>query len=85
MTLQRSTEHFGVGQSGYTAGRTRPDPSLDLEIQTRHTRFPHGDDALFDHELETEERWVGRGGETTDDDDDATESSLAGSSAPSAE
>ena len=60
--LQRSTESFGVGQSGYTAGRTR-DPALELEIQTRYVAYREGDeDEILSTELETDDRWTGRGG-----------------------
>jgi hypothetical protein len=51
------TDRYGVGQSGYAAGRTAPDPSLPFEAQNQSYAGayadPEGDD----------ERFTGRGGE----------------------
>jgi hypothetical protein len=64
MSLRRSTEYGGLGQSGYTAGRQLPDPALELELQARYTAFPHQLDAeqALGGELDTDDRWTGRGG-----------------------
>jgi osmotically-inducible protein OsmY len=54
---RRDTERYGVGQSGYTAGRPSQDPAMQFEArnQTYAGRYgdPDGDD----------ERFTGRGGE----------------------
>ncbi|HVK85087.1 MAG TPA: hypothetical protein VM513_13315 [Kofleriaceae bacterium] len=57
--LQRSTESYGLGQSGYTAGRAFEDPALNLVA--RNISYPRGTD---DHVLATgdDERWIGAGG-----------------------
>jgi hypothetical protein len=54
--LQKSTEHNGVGQSGFTAGRNESDPLLDSEVQVRAEVGP---DEPFD---EDDDRFYGRGG-----------------------
>ena len=55
---RRSTEHYGLGQSGYTAGRREDDPSLNIEA--RNQSYPRGFD---EHKLDgPDERWIGRGG-----------------------
>ena len=58
--LQRSTESYGLGQSGYTAGRAVEDPALNLAA--RNISYPRGSD---DHVLADgdDERWTGAGGE----------------------
>ncbi len=56
---RRSTEYFGQGQSGYTAGRVENDHSLELEA--RNVSYPPGSDEHPD-ELGTDERFVGLGG-----------------------
>jgi hypothetical protein len=58
----RPTERWGVGQSGYTAGRTR-DPALEREVQTLNVAYRKlaEDEALRD-ELDTDDRFTGRGG-----------------------
>ena len=63
MEPRRPIDRQGVGQSGYTAGRGERDDALDRDIQTRHPNYPRGveDETLLD-ELETDERWVGKGG-----------------------
>lgn len=59
---QRSTERWGVGQSGYTAGRTR-DVALEHEIQTLNVVYRHLDeDEALRSELDTDDRFTGRGG-----------------------
>jgi hypothetical protein len=55
---RRSTEYFGQGQSGYTAGRIEGDHAL--QIEARNAGFPPG---LDEHvpELGLDERFVGLG------------------------
>ena len=57
---QHSTEYFGQGQSGYTAGRLEGDHALELEIEPRNVSYPPGS---VDHadDLGTDERFVGLG------------------------
>jgi hypothetical protein len=57
---QTSIEFGGVGQSGYTAGRSH-DLALDTELQATPSALPRGvsDEYLCD-ELATDERWIGR-------------------------
>jgi hypothetical protein len=58
-----STDYCGVGQSGYTAGRRAPDPSLARQLQSRNANYPgKADDEVLRDELETDERFIGRGG-----------------------
>jgi len=58
------TERYGVGQSGYTAGRRLPDPALDSEVLARTpiARTPEDEDDWLRDEIATDERWYGRGG-----------------------
>lgn len=59
---QRSTESWGVGQSGYTAGRAR-DPALDREVQTLNVAYRKLDEEeALRNELDTDDRFTGRGG-----------------------
>jgi hypothetical protein len=58
---QRSTESYGLGQSGYTAGRHEEDPALELEIEVRNRSY-HGGISEHILELGTDDRWCGRGG-----------------------
>ena len=59
---QRPTEHWGVGQSGYTAGRTR-DLALEHDIQTLNVAYRNLDeDEALRSELDTDDRFTGRGG-----------------------
>jgi len=55
----RSTESFGQGQSGYTAGRVEADPAL--QHQSRNVSHADGRDA-HPHQLNTDERFSGGGG-----------------------
>jgi hypothetical protein len=57
----RGTESYGLGQSGYTAGRREHDPALERDIEVRNRGYPRGSD---EHVLEhgDDERWIGRGG-----------------------
>jgi len=60
---QRSTEHGGLGQSGYTAGRPDADPALALELEAEYVTYPRGaDEDQLQHELGTDDRFTGRGG-----------------------
>lgn len=54
----RSTESFGQGQSGYTAGRVGADPSLKHEA--RNASHADGRDEHPD-QLGTDERFTGGG------------------------
>jgi hypothetical protein len=58
-TSARSTEYYGLGQSGYTAGRVGGDRALGLE--GRNIAFPRGVD---EHVLACgdDERFLGLGG-----------------------
>jgi hypothetical protein len=65
-----STERWGVGQSGYTAGRTR-DPALEHDLQTRNATYRHLDeDEALRSELDTDDRFTGRGGPLVSDPDE---------------
>lgn len=58
---RRDTESYGLGQSGYTAGRREGDPALERNIEARNRAYPKGlDEKLL--ELDVDERWTGRGG-----------------------
>jgi len=54
----RSTENFGQGQSGYTAGRVEADPAL--QHQARNERHADGRDEHPD-QLHTDDRFTGGG------------------------
>jgi hypothetical protein len=66
----RSTEYIGVGQSGYNAGRREHDPALEREQQVHNPAYPRSvkdeEDPLREN-LDTDDRWVGRGGPTPAD------------------
>jgi hypothetical protein len=72
---QRSIESYGVGQSGYTAGRNEGDPSLGIE--DRNKAFPSQADEDKGQELGVDERFTGAGGPAwvpdEDTDDEAAE------------
>jgi hypothetical protein len=71
MPHQRSIDYHGVGQSGYTAGRHDHDPALELELHSRNATYPRGaDDEQFRHELDTDDRFTGRGGPILPEDED---------------
>jgi hypothetical protein len=59
MDRARSTEYFGQGQSGYTAGRVEDDHALHIEA--RNVSYPDGRD---EHPLQlgADERFAGTGG-----------------------
>ena len=71
MVHGRSTEFYGVGQSGYTAGRTKHDPALQRDMLTRGENYPRGaDDELVLHEIVTDDdRFTGRGGPIPPEDE----------------
>jgi len=60
--LQRSTEHYGLGQSGYTAGRIEGDVALGLELEGRNVSYPKSVDEDHALELGDDERFIGAGG-----------------------
>jgi|HubBroStandDraft_1064217.scaffolds.fasta_scaffold616820_2 hypothetical protein len=61
--LQRDIDKGDVGQSGYTSGRSAPDPALRREVRTDHSPVPADvDDEHLADELATDERFHGRGG-----------------------
>lgn len=58
---QRSTESYGLGQSGYTAGRVEGDRALGTE--GRNLRYPRTDvRPQPQRERGVDERWTGSGG-----------------------
>jgi hypothetical protein len=58
---QQSIESYGMGQSGYTAGRLENDPSL--MFQARNLGYPWGTDEDHVREEGEDERFAGAGGE----------------------
>jgi len=58
---QRSTEYFGVGQSGYTAGRVA-DTALEEQIEIRNLGDPRDGEELFAVDRGDDDRFTGRGG-----------------------
>jgi len=57
----RSTESYGLGQSGYTAGRREADPALARTIEVHNRSYPtRCDEHML--ELGDDERWLGVGG-----------------------
>nr|HEX4314296.1 hypothetical protein [Kofleriaceae bacterium] len=62
MNDQKSTEHGGMGQSGYTAGRKGKDPAVEKDVQVHNVEAP--DDEHHDTEPATDDRFTGRGGKT---------------------
>ena len=56
---EHSVEYFGLGQSGYTAGRIAADPSLGIEGQ--NSAYPPGTDERTP-DLGVDERFTGVGG-----------------------
>jgi hypothetical protein len=58
---QRSTERYGLGQSGYTAGRREADRALERNIEARNRGYPRRyEERMLD--LGDDERWIGGGG-----------------------
>lgn len=66
--LQRSTESYGLGQSGYTAGRREADPALGIEaLNLAYPRMSPEEPV----DLGVDERFTGTGGlHWAPDDDD---------------
>ena len=63
MSLRRCIDYGGVGQSGYSAGRHEHDTALEAELQVRNKTYARGGyDEQLQHELETDDRFTGRGG-----------------------
>jgi hypothetical protein len=63
MSRRESTEYFGQGQSGYTAGRVEGDPSMGLD--GRNVAFPPSEDAdayFAENDHIDDDRFTGRGG-----------------------
>jgi hypothetical protein len=56
---RESTESFGQGQSGYTAGRVEADPSLQQE--SRNASYPDRRDE-HPRQLGVDDRFAGAGG-----------------------
>lgn len=71
MSRSETTEYFGLGQSGYTAGRVEGDPSLGLE--GRNVALPPEEDDveayLAENDHIDDERFTGRGGRQWAHDD----------------
>ncbi len=59
MPKRRSIESYGVGQSGYTAGRVEDDPSLGIEDRNKAAPVEAEEDA---NDLGVDERFTGGGG-----------------------
>lgn len=57
---RHSTEYYGQGQSGYTAGRNEGDPSLGID--GRNIAFPKGTEVEQLLEEGNDERFIGAGG-----------------------
>jgi hypothetical protein len=57
---QRSTEYYGLGQSGYTAGRVAGDLALEEQLEDRNETYPKGADVPPDGG--DDDRFTGRGG-----------------------
>jgi hypothetical protein len=58
---KQSTEHYGLGQSGYTAGRVENDLSLELQIEDRNVSPPNRTGGAVDS-IGDDDRFTGRGG-----------------------
>ncbi len=71
MSLRRCIDYGGVGQSGYSAGRREHDVALEGEMQVRNKTYSRGGyDEQLQHELETDDRFTGRGGPVLPEADD---------------
>jgi hypothetical protein len=67
---RRSTESYGVGQSGYTAGRREHDPALERDVQVRYQHWPRNtEDDPWHDQLDTDDRFTGRGGAVPSDEE----------------
>ena len=60
MPERTSTEYYGQGQSGYTAGRNAGDPALGID--GRNIGYPKGADVEHVLEEGDDERFYGAGG-----------------------
>jgi hypothetical protein len=58
---RRSTEYFGQGQSGYTAGRVEDDRALGRQLEPRNASYPPGEGDEHAQGLGTDERFLGAG------------------------
>ncbi len=58
---KQSIENFGLGQSGYTAGRVAGDPALERELEGRNLADPNDTEDQADDRGD-DERFTGRGG-----------------------
>jgi osmotically-inducible protein OsmY len=67
--LDRSTERYGQGQSGYTAGRHGDDRSMQMQMQNRNELAPPGSEDRY-YDLGTDERFSGRGASSWTDRSD---------------
>jgi hypothetical protein len=59
--MTRSTESYGLGQSGYTAGRREGDPALETTVDGRNCGCPPAIEERLFELWEDDERWLGRG------------------------
>ena len=70
MNRHESIEYRGVGQSGYTAGRAEHDLALECQMLSRNPVYPRNEEEeQLGSELDTDDRWYGRGGEIPPDDE----------------
>jgi hypothetical protein len=61
--MRETIEYYGVGQSGYTAGRNEHDPALALELQAGNALYPRlAEGQACEQDPQTDDRWTGRGG-----------------------
>ena len=71
MSTRTTIEYRGVGQSGYTAGRQEHDHALERDMHVRNATYPrNAEEEQLQHELETDDRWTGRGGPVPEAEDD---------------
>ena len=67
----RSTEYLGVGQSGYNAGRRENDPALERDQNVYNPFYPReitDEEEPLRENLDTDDRWTGRGGQVPSDE-----------------
>jgi len=67
----RPTEYRGVGQSGYNAGRQEHDPALEREQNVYNQFYPReieDEEEPMRENLDTDDRWTGRGGQVPSDE-----------------
>lgn len=58
---KRPTEHYGLGQSGYTAGRVENDLALEQQIEDRNAAYPNSAGGPAGA-IGDDDRFTGRGG-----------------------